>query len=106
MKDKIVEKLQIKKSTRYTPKKSKQAIPINECVKDIDNDEYVNVIVNNLVNDEYINLNKAWNHTLENDIEKDGSVVTIQSKNKLNVWNFVLKGHMLDQMSKSISSTS
>lgn len=55
-KGKNVEKLLIKE---YTPKKSEQIILVNDNVKDIENNEFVNSIENGLMNDDFVDLNKA-----------------------------------------------
>lgn len=75
---KIVEKPLIKESTRYTSKKFKHAILVNDSVDDIENDKFVNIIANEILNGDSKDLNKVGNHTLENEIEKDDSVVAIQ----------------------------
>lgn len=59
-----VEKPLIKEVTTYMPKKFKHAIIVKDNVKDIENDEYVNVKVNDILNADYIDLNKVENHTL------------------------------------------
>lgn len=41
---------------------------VNESGKDIENDEYVNVIVNDIENVDFVDLNKVENHTTENNI--------------------------------------
>lgn len=52
--------------------------------RNIENDEYLNIIVNDIVNDDSVYLNNARNHTIENDIENDDFVVAIQQENKVN----------------------
>lgn len=68
LKVKNFEKPIITYSTKYTRKKYKQTIPVNDNVKDIKNDELVSFIMKYIMNDNYIYLNKEGNHTLENDI--------------------------------------
>lgn len=56
---------------------------VNESGKDIENDEYVNVIVNDIENVDFVDLNKVENHTTENNIQKDNFVVAIHSENEV-----------------------
>lgn len=49
-------------------------------MKDIENDEYVNVIVNH----DFVEFNKARFHTLDNNLENDEFVVAIQAENDVN----------------------
>lgn len=53
-------------------------------MKHIENVEYVTFIVNDIVKDNYVDLNKDGNYTLENYIEKDDSIVTIQWEDEVN----------------------
>lgn len=65
-----------------------EVMHINDNVNDMENDEYANVIVNNrLCIFEY-----TIKHILENDIEKDGSIVVIHPENALNA----IEGNLLD----------
>lgn len=62
---------------------SKHVISVNDSVTYIENDEFENVIVNNIVNNGFLYLNKAQNHTPENEIEKEYIVVSIHHYNEL-----------------------
>lgn len=65
LKGKKIEKPMFEESTRNAPKNSKQTIPINDSMKNIENDEYINVIGNDTMNDDFVDLYKEENHTLE-----------------------------------------
>lgn len=54
--------------------------------------------MNDILNNDFVDLNKAWSHTLENDMDKDDYVVSIQIENEINAdEEHLLKTSSLDE---------
>lgn len=63
-------------------------------MKDLENDEFVKVIINDNIHDDSLDLNKARHRTLDNDIENDDYVVAIQPLNDANMEHLLEKSSL------------